>query len=63
MTRPIIDAGPGLNFFALNQERALFDAIGAVSLPETVRDEILGKAACDKRFSHAASVMNWTTPV
>lgn len=57
MTRPIIDAGPGLNFFALNQERALFDAIGAVSVPETVRDEILGKAARDKRFSHAASVM------
>lgn len=57
MTRPIIDAGPGLNFFALNQERALFDAIGAVSVPETVHDEILGKAARDQRFSRAASVV------
>ncbi|WP_347222348.1 hypothetical protein [Mycolicibacterium poriferae] len=49
--RPIIDAGPGLNFFSLNKERLLFGALGPLSAPESVQDEILRKAGKDKRFA------------
>lgn len=54
--RPIMDAGPGINFLSLNQERLLFDTLGALSVPEVVRDEILRKATQDQRFSAAERV-------
>ena len=49
--RPVIDAGPGLNFFALNKERLLITILGQLSTPETVRNEILRKARTHKRFT------------
>jgi hypothetical protein len=54
--RPIIDAGPGLNFLSINKERLLFDALGPLSAPEAVRDEVLRKSRQDKRFSAAETV-------
>jgi hypothetical protein len=39
--RPIIDAGPGLNFLSSNKERLLIAVIGPFSVPETVEDEVL----------------------
>lgn len=53
-SRPIIDAGPGLNFLSLNQERLLISILGKLSAPEVVRDEILRKADHDRRFAAAA---------
>ncbi len=55
--RTIIDAGPGLNFFTVHKERLLFSVTGALSMPETVRQEIVGKARRDRRFSSAATVL------
>ena len=43
-SRPIMDAGPGLNFLSLNKERLLFSALGPLSVPEIVEREILRKA-------------------
>jgi hypothetical protein len=39
--RPIIDAGPGLNFLSINRERLLIAILGALSAPEAVQDEVL----------------------
>jgi len=47
---PIIDAGPGLNFLSIGKERILIEALGALSTPEAVRDEMLRKARHDRRF-------------
>lgn len=55
---PIVDAGPALNFFAAGRQRLLFECIGGVSIPETVRSEIQAKAATDHRFSRAARVVS-----
>ena len=55
---PIVDAGPALNFFAAGQERLLFACIGGIRVPESVRDEILGKAAADQRFRNAQRVVS-----
>lgn len=52
-----MDAGPGLNFFSLNQERLLFASIGAISIPECVQDEITRKSQIDQRFSAAEHVI------
>lgn len=52
-----MDAGPGLNFFASNQERLLFATLGPLAVPETVRDEILNKSRLDQRFSAAEKVL------
>lgn len=60
--RPIIDAGPGLNFFSINKERLLIEVLGPVSAPETVRDEVLRKAQQDRRFRAAAAVWKKLTP-
>ncbi len=60
--RPIIDAGPGLNFFSINKERLLIEVLGPLSAPETVRDEVLRKARQDKRFRAAATVWGKLTP-
>jgi hypothetical protein len=34
--RPIIDAGPGLNFLSVNKERLLISVLGQLSAPETL---------------------------
>lgn len=49
--RPIMDAGPGINFFSINKERLLFSTVGPLSVPESLKDEILRKSAHDKRFA------------
>jgi hypothetical protein len=54
--RPIIDAGPGLNFLSANKERLLIAVLGPLSAPETVRDEVLRKSRQDDRFRAAATV-------
>lgn len=54
--RPIIDAGPALNFMSINRERVLTGALGPLSAPETVRDEVFRKSKADPRFEAAASV-------
>jgi hypothetical protein len=53
--RPIIDAGPGLNFLSIHKERLLIAILGPISAPETVQDEILRKAQQDARFRPAAT--------
>lgn len=55
--RPIMDAGPGINFFSLNKERLLFATLGALAIPEIVETEILRKAQQDRRFAAAQRVM------
>jgi hypothetical protein len=54
--RPIIDAGPGLNFLSVNKERLLIAVLGPLSAPETVRDEVFRKSRQDDRFRAAATV-------
>jgi hypothetical protein len=60
--RPIIDAGPGLNFLSINKERLLIKVLGPLSAPETVQDEVLRKARQDGRFRTAATVWRKLTP-
>jgi hypothetical protein len=60
--RPIIDAGPGLNFFSINKERLLIGVLGSLSAPETVRDEVFRKARQDERFRAAATVWRKLSP-
>ena len=45
--RPIIDAGPGLNFLSINKERLLIGVLGPLSAPEAVQNEVLRKAQQD----------------
>jgi hypothetical protein len=54
--RPIMDAGPGINFLSVNKERLLFSALGPLSVPEAAEREILRKARQDQRFSAAERV-------
>lgn len=54
--RPIIDAGPGLNFLSANKERLLIAVLGPLRAPETVQDEVLRKSAQDTRFRAAATI-------
>jgi hypothetical protein len=54
--RPIIDAGPGLNFLSLNKERLLIGVLGPISAPETVQGEVLRKSQQDERFRAAGTV-------
>lgn len=60
--RPIIDAGPGLNFLSANRERLLISVLGPLSAPETVQDEVLRKSAHDSRFRAAAATWRKLTP-
>jgi hypothetical protein len=60
--RPIIDAGPGLNFLSINRERLLIGTLGRLSAPAAVEDEVLRKAAQDPRFRPAAAVWKKLTP-
>ena len=54
--RPIIDAGPSLNFFSINKERLLIGVLGPLSTQETVQSEVLRKSRDDERFRTAATV-------
>ncbi|HEY1916157.1 MAG TPA: hypothetical protein VGH27_11350 [Streptosporangiaceae bacterium] len=60
--KPIIDAGPGLNFLSIRKERLLIEVLGEISAPETVQDEVLRKSQQDDRFSAAATVWRKMTP-
>lgn len=60
--RPIIDAGPGLNFLSINKERLLIAILGPLSAPETVQAEVFRKARQDNRFEAAATVWGKLTP-
>jgi hypothetical protein len=60
--RPIIDAGPGLNFLSINKERLLIEVLGRLSTPETVQSEVLRKAQQDVRFRAAAAVWRKLIP-
>lgn len=60
--RPIIDAGPALNFFSARKERLLIGVLGKLSAPETVQDEVFRKSRQDERFSAAAVVWGRLTP-
>jgi hypothetical protein len=60
--RPIIDAGPGLNFLSINKERLLIGVLGPLSAPEAVQTEVLRKSAQDPRFRAAAPVWRKLTP-
>jgi hypothetical protein len=54
--RPIMDAGPGINFFSVNKERLLISVLGPLCAPEAVETEILRKARQDERFAAAERV-------
>jgi len=60
--RPIIDAGPGLNFLSINKERLLIAMLGRLSAPATVEAEVLRKAAQDQRFVRAAAAWKKLVP-
>ncbi|MEX3510842.1 hypothetical protein VVR84_14995 [Kocuria carniphila] len=60
--RPIMDAGPGLNFFSLNKERLLFATLGPLAVPEIVEHEIVRKARQDQRFKPAERVLGKVPP-
>jgi len=60
--RPIIDAGPGLNFFSTGQERLLISVLGRLSAPETVQNEVFRKAQQDERFRAAERVWRKLAP-
>jgi hypothetical protein len=54
--RPIIDAGPGLNFLSVNKERILIRVLGRLSVPEAVQEEVLRKSRQDERFRAAGRI-------
>ncbi|MBT2272189.1 hypothetical protein [Rhodococcus qingshengii] len=58
--RPIIDAGPALNFLAINKERLLLSTTGPISTPETVRNEVIRRSRSrkDRRFPQVERVWN-----
>jgi hypothetical protein len=60
--RPIIDAGPALNFLSIHKERLLIATLGRLSAPETVQGEVLRKSQQDDRFRAAATVWRKLTP-
>jgi hypothetical protein len=60
--RPIIDAGPVLNFLSINQERLLISVVGPLSAPEIVEQEVLRKARVDQRFAPAERVWRKLAP-
>ncbi|MCP2290510.1 hypothetical protein [Nocardia amikacinitolerans] len=60
--RPVIDAGPALNFLAINQARLLLSVLGQISTPETVESEVLRKSGTDPRFEGVQLVWSKLTP-
>ncbi|MFE3544078.1 hypothetical protein ACFXK0_14040 [Nocardia sp. NPDC059177] len=61
-SRPVIDAGPALNFLAIDRQRLLIGVLGPISTPETVEQEVLRKARTDARFKSAARHWSKLTP-
>ncbi|MFE6922634.1 hypothetical protein ACFVAV_16470 [Nocardia sp. NPDC057663] len=61
-SRPVIDAGPALNFVATNQQRLLFKVLGPLSTPETVQAEVLRKPKNDPRFQRVPLTWSKLTP-
>ncbi|BEL01810.1 hypothetical protein Q0Z83_000010 [Actinoplanes sichuanensis] len=60
--RPIIDAGPALNFLSINKAKLLIGVLGKLSAPEAVQEEVLRKAAQDGRFQAAEVAWKRLTP-
>lgn len=60
--RPVIDAGPSLNFFSANKERILIGVLGELSAPETVKQEVERKSRTDRRFVRAIDVWRKLEP-
>ncbi|RBO85585.1 PIN domain-containing protein [Nocardia puris] len=60
--RPVIDAGPALNFLATNRQRQLIKVLGKLSTPETVEAEVLRKARVDPRFKGVELIWSKLTP-
>lgn len=60
--RPIIDAGPSLNFLSINKERLLIATMGKLSAPEAVQTEVFRKARQDTRFRPAEASWRKLTP-
>src|SRR5262245_41228044 len=60
--RPIIDAGPSLNFLSINKERLLIGVLGPLAAPETVQAEVFRKSGADARFRPAAKVWRKLVP-
>ncbi|HZN20469.1 MAG TPA: hypothetical protein VFB84_20100 [Micromonosporaceae bacterium] len=60
--RPIIDAGPSLNFLSINKERLLVGVLGPLSAPEIVQAEVLRKSREDERFRAAATAWRKLAP-
>lgn len=60
--RPVIDAGPALNFLAINQARLLLGVLGPISTPETVEAEVLRKSKTDTRFQAVERAWSKLTP-
>ena len=60
--RPIIDAGPGLNFLSINKDRLLIAMLGQLSAPAAVEAEVLRRATQDRRFRSAATAWRKLTP-
>lgn len=54
--RVIVDAGPALNFFSINQERVLIHAVGPIAAPESVKSEVERRSRSDRRFARAFGV-------
>lgn len=60
--RPVIDAGPSLNFLSINKERLLIATMGKLSAPEAVETEVFRKARQDARFRPAELAWRKLTP-
>jgi len=60
--RPVIDAGPSLNFLSINKTALLIDVLGPLSAPETVQDEVFRKSRQDDRFRAAEKTWRKLTP-
>jgi hypothetical protein len=60
--RPIIDAGPGLNFLSIHKERLLISVLGQLSAPEIVEEEVFRKSRQDQRFRDAQKIWRKLTP-
>lgn len=62
MSRPILDAGPALNFIAAKQINLVIQTLGGrLSTPETVANEFLQVARRDDRFDEVAMEKAWKT--
>lgn len=60
--RPIIDAGPCLNFLSAGKARLLISVLGPLAAPEAVQTEVLRKSRQDERFRAAATTWRRLSP-